>query len=89
VESRLVSGKGGAELRSSSRRWSAGTGRSCSEADTHVELAQMILDESGYTAMWKADKSPDAAGRLENLKELVKALEEFDSLQGFLSMWRW
>jgi DNA helicase-2/ATP-dependent DNA helicase PcrA len=54
------------------------------EADTHVELAQMILDESGYTAMWKADKSPDAAGRLENLKELVKALEEFDSLQGFL-----
>ena len=50
----------------------------------HVELAETILDESGYTAMWQAEKSPDAAGRLENLKELVKALNEFDNLQGFL-----
>ncbi|WP_134679768.1 ATP-dependent helicase [Paracoccus ravus] len=50
----------------------------------HVELAERILDESGYTAMWQNDKSPDAPGRLENLKELVKALEEFDNLQGFL-----
>ena len=46
--------------------------------------AQKKLDESGYTAHWQDDKSPDAAGRLENLKELVKALENFDSLQGFL-----
>ncbi|OUS08940.1 DNA helicase II [Rhodobacterales bacterium 52_120_T64] len=51
---------------------------------THVELAEIILDESGYTAHWKNDKSPDAAGRLENLKELVKALEEFENFQGFL-----
>ncbi|MFN3292839.1 MAG: ATP-dependent helicase [Gemmobacter sp.] len=50
----------------------------------HIRLAETILDESGYTAMWQADKSPDAAGRLENLKELVKALEQFDTLQGFL-----
>ncbi len=50
----------------------------------HVELAQVILDESGYTAMWQNDRSPEAEGRLENLKELVKALEEFDNLQGFL-----
>jgi DNA helicase-2/ATP-dependent DNA helicase PcrA len=50
----------------------------------HVELAETILDESGYTGMWRADKSPDAAGRLENLKELVKALHEFENLQGFL-----
>ncbi|MBL3608491.1 ATP-dependent helicase [Rhodovulum sulfidophilum] len=50
----------------------------------HVELAERILDESGYTAMWQADKTPEAPGRLENLKELVKALEEFDNLQGFL-----
>jgi DNA helicase II / ATP-dependent DNA helicase PcrA len=50
----------------------------------HVELAEAMLDESGYTAMWQAEKSPDAAGRLENLKELVKALDEFDNLQGFL-----
>lgn len=51
---------------------------------SHIELAERILDESGYTAMWQADKSPDAQGRLENLKELVKALENFDNLQGFL-----
>ena len=50
----------------------------------HVELAQVILDESGYTAMWQNDKTPEAPGRLENLKELVKALEKFDNLQGFL-----
>ncbi|HVG49516.1 MAG TPA: UvrD-helicase domain-containing protein, partial [Rubellimicrobium sp.] len=84
VESRLLSGKGGGELRvfvESMERWHRQVRE---EADTHVELAQMILDESGYTAMWKADKTPDAAGRLENLTELVKALEEFDSLQGFL-----
>jgi DNA helicase-2/ATP-dependent DNA helicase PcrA len=42
------------------------------------------LDESGYTAMWQADKSPDAPGRLENLKELVRALADFETLQGFL-----
>ncbi|MBO9478104.1 UvrD-helicase domain-containing protein [Shimia sp. R11_0] len=50
----------------------------------HVELAQVILDESGYTAMWQNDKTPEAPGRLENLKELIKALESFDNLQGFL-----
>ncbi len=51
---------------------------------THVELAEIILDESGYTTHWKNDDAPDAAGRLENLKELVKALEEFENFQGFL-----
>lgn len=51
---------------------------------SHVELAEIILDESDYTAMWQADKNPDSPGRLENLKELVKALENFDNLQGFL-----
>ncbi|WP_299426899.1 UvrD-helicase domain-containing protein [uncultured Shimia sp.] len=51
---------------------------------SHVELAQVILDEAGYTAMWQNDKTPEAPGRLENLKELVKALEGFDNLQGFL-----
>ncbi|MDO5620133.1 MAG: UvrD-helicase domain-containing protein [Paracoccus sp. (in: a-proteobacteria)] len=53
-------------------------------AVNHIELAERILDESGYTAMWQNDKSPDAPGRLDNLKELVKALEDFDNLQGFL-----
>lgn len=51
---------------------------------SHIELAQQILDESGYTAHWQNDKTPEAPGRLENLKELVKALESFDNLQGFL-----
>ena len=50
----------------------------------HYELAEQILDESGYTAMWQADKSPDAPGRLENLKELVRSMEEFETLGGFL-----
>jgi DNA helicase-2/ATP-dependent DNA helicase PcrA len=51
---------------------------------TPSDFAQMILDESGYTAMWRQDKSIDAPGRLENLKELVNALKEYDTLQGFL-----
>ncbi len=50
----------------------------------HIRLAETILDESGYTRMWQEDKTPEAPGRLENLKELVKALESFDNLQGFL-----
>ncbi|MEX0310376.1 MAG: ATP-dependent helicase, partial [Tateyamaria sp.] len=51
---------------------------------SHIELAEVILDESGYTAHWQNDKTPEAPGRLENLKELVKALETFENLQGFL-----
>jgi DNA helicase-2/ATP-dependent DNA helicase PcrA len=50
----------------------------------HAELAEIVLDESGYTDMLKADKTPDAAGRLENLKELVRSMESFESLAGFL-----
>ncbi|MFO7481796.1 ATP-dependent helicase [Oceanibaculum nanhaiense] len=50
----------------------------------HPDLAQLVLDESGYTAMWQLDKSPEAPGRLENLKELIRAMEEFESLAGFL-----
>src|SRR5262249_10418807 len=50
----------------------------------HNELAQILLDESGYTDMWQKEHSADAAGRLENLKELVRSMEEFENLQGFL-----
>jgi len=50
----------------------------------HAELASNILDESGYNDMWKKDKAPDAPGRLENLKELVSAMSDFESLQEFL-----
>ena len=50
----------------------------------HVVTLATLLDESGYTAMWQADKSPEAPGRLENLKELVRAMADFETLQGFL-----
>ncbi|MBL8781370.1 MAG: UvrD-helicase domain-containing protein [Alphaproteobacteria bacterium] len=51
---------------------------------SHIELAEMVLDESGYTAMWQTDRSPEAPGRLENLNEFVQSMKEFDSLGGFL-----
>ncbi|AHD01408.1 ATP-dependent helicase [Leisingera methylohalidivorans] len=84
VEGGLIKGKGGGALRQlveGIARW----GRMAGDADiTHMELAGIILDESGYTAHWQNDKNPDSPGRLENLKELVKALENFENLQGFL-----
>src|SRR5712664_260020 len=58
--------------------------RAQSEVTSHTELAEIVLDESGYTEMWQKDRSADAAGRLENLKELVRSMEEFENLQGFL-----
>ena len=48
------------------------------------DLAELVLDESGYTEMWQRDRTPEAPGRLDNLKELVAGLEEFENLQGFL-----
>ena len=84
VEAGEIKGKGGAELRrlvDDLDRWGRMVG---SPEVNHVELAEIILDESGYTAMWQNDKTPEAPGRLENLKELVKALEGFENLQGFL-----
>lgn len=84
VEERAIGGKGGAQLAvlvENIDRWR----RIMQEGeDNHIELAEKMLDESGYTGMWQADKSPEAPGRLENLKELVKALETFENLQGFL-----
>jgi DNA helicase-2/ATP-dependent DNA helicase PcrA len=61
------------------QRW-----RSLAETEELTDLAGVVLDESGYTGMLQADKAPEAQGRLENLKELVSALEEFESLGGFL-----
>lgn len=57
-----------------------------SQLDTlpHTELAEIVLEESGYTDMLKADRSADAPGRLENLKELIRSMDEFDSLPAFL-----
>ncbi|WP_299845879.1 UvrD-helicase domain-containing protein [uncultured Paracoccus sp.] len=84
VDEGHLGGKGLANLRdfvTGIGRWHADV---LDRTVSHVELAERILDESGYTAMWQNEKSPDAPGRLDNLKELVKALEEFDNLQGFL-----
>ena len=61
-----------------------GRWREMLERDGHVVTAATVLDESGYTAMWKNDKSPEAPGRLENLKELVRALADFETMAGFL-----
>jgi DNA helicase-2/ATP-dependent DNA helicase PcrA len=58
--------------------------RAQKDALPHTELTEIVLDESGYTEMWQKDRSADAAGRLENLKELIRSMEEFENLQGFL-----
>jgi DNA helicase-2/ATP-dependent DNA helicase PcrA len=50
----------------------------------HVVTVAAMLDVSGYTEMWKNDRSPEAPGRLENLRELVRALADFETLAGFL-----
>jgi len=66
-------------LVTSFERWKASL-----ETMRHTDVAQIILDESGYTAMWQADTSPQAPSRLENLKELIRFMDEFDTLGGFL-----
>ena len=58
--------------------------RSLVDSLPHTELAEIILDESDYTQMWQNDRSPEAQGRLENLKELVRSMAEFDTMAGFL-----
>ncbi|MEM7215503.1 MAG: UvrD-helicase domain-containing protein [Pseudomonadota bacterium] len=54
------------------------------DSTPHTELAEIILEESGYTEMWQNDRSAEAPGRLENLKELIRSMEEFENLAGFL-----
>jgi len=67
------------ELLRNAARW-----REMLDRDGHVVTVATVLDESGYTTMWEQDKSPEAPGRLENLKELVRALADFETLAGFL-----
>src|SRR5262249_39463131 len=67
------------DLMSSFDRWREAMGRT-----SHIDLAEMVLDESGLTEMWQQDRSPEAPGRLENLKELVRSMEGFENLTGFL-----
>lgn len=84
LEAKGLGGKGAVELAKlvdGLGRWSA----AARIGDmSHIEIAEMALEESGYTEMWQNDKTPEAPGRLDNLKELVKALEQFENLQGFL-----
>ncbi|MGL4542012.1 MAG: ATP-dependent helicase, partial [Polymorphobacter sp.] len=61
-----------------------GPDRGRSPGLSHPELARVILEESGYLAMWQNDKSPEAAGRVDNLLELTRAMEDFESLTAFL-----
>ncbi len=61
------------------RRW-----QGLLENTPHTDLAEQILEESGYTDMWKNDKSAEAPGRLENLKELIRSMDSFESMRGFL-----
>jgi len=60
-------------------RWSAQI-----EKTSPDELARTLLEESGVIAMWKAERTADADGRLENLKELVRSMGEFPTLGAFL-----
>ena len=83
LEAKGLTGKGAKELAAlvaGLERWHA----LVRAGKSHIEIAEQVLDESGYTAHWQNDKTPEAPGRLENLKELVKALESFENLQGFL-----
>ncbi len=67
------------ELSANFARWSA-----TAQHLPHTELAEMVLDESGYTDMLKNDKSAEAPGRLDNLKELVRSMEQYETLAAFL-----
>ncbi|MBU8543612.1 MULTISPECIES: ATP-dependent helicase [Roseomonadaceae] len=58
--------------------------RQVNEKEGHVVAAETMLDESGYREMWKLDRSPEAPGRLENLRELERALGDYQTLAGFL-----
>jgi DNA helicase-2/ATP-dependent DNA helicase PcrA len=69
-----------AQLSEDFRRWRG----HLSDKMPHPELARIIIEESGYLAMWQADRSTEAQGRVENLLELTRAMEEFESMEAFL-----
>jgi len=75
-----------ARARTSLRDLLAAFARWRSQLDSlpHTELGEIILEESGYTEMWQAVRSADAPGRLENLKELIRSMQEFETMTGFL-----
>jgi DNA helicase-2/ATP-dependent DNA helicase PcrA len=61
------------------KRW-----RDLATTMSHAELARQILDESGYTTALQAERTAEASGRLENLQELTRAMEEYETLGAFL-----
>ncbi len=82
IETDEIGGKARANLRQlldGFERWRAQNG-----ALPHTEVAALVLEESGYIEMWQNDKSAEAEGRLDNLKEFVRSMEGFENLQGFL-----
>jgi DNA helicase-2/ATP-dependent DNA helicase PcrA len=68
-----------AQLLRDFERW-----RAMLDREGHVATVAAMLDESGYTEMWRQDRSPEAPGRLDNLRELLRALADFETLAGFL-----
>jgi len=78
-EIRGAARKGLRQFLSDVQRWTA-----MAKTAPHTELAQVILEESGYTLMLQNDKSPEAPGRLDNLREMISAMAEFENLTGFL-----
>ncbi len=58
--------------------------RDLAKTASPAELARTVLEESGYTAALQAEKSAESAGRLENLAELARAMEEYETLGDFL-----
>ena len=73
-----------APLPTAGEGWGRGGNAKNPGALPHPELARIVLEESGYTAMLQADRSAESAGRLENLAELTRAMEEYESLGAFL-----
>ncbi len=78
-----VRGRAGPELASLAGQiqgWQA----ACEAGEPPAKIAASILEESGYLAMWRNEKTPDSAGRVENLEEFLTTLERFDSVRAFL-----
>ena len=84
IKTKLVSGKGARELENLLRLISSWRKMLWEEKLGQVELAETILDQSGYLEMLKNENTPEALGRFENLKELIKYLAEFENIEGFL-----
>ncbi len=58
--------------------------QACKGGERPASLARRILDETGYRSMWEKERTPDAAGRVENLNEFLSSLEEHDDVPSFL-----